>query len=492
MNAIDRYINVQYGTLTVEVNITRISRLGGVQNAIKAKLGEAIPVAVALIQLYTNSNRDQLITDLDDITLEKTLQYYQKLNQGGSCVVIDTSPQPSRQPTQTDLGSTFAAASLALQSFWNAFTNCSYPLKENTVVQLPENVFILGDFTIGSSIYIRPCYPGLLKVSLSIVESTDTRHLIILGNPGIGKTFFGYFLLLHLARCGATVIYESSLSKEWLYLLTPKGVFKGTRSSLFEILMLKTTFYIVDGMAPMGVSAKTILLTSLRRDIWHQFSEHCCDLRYMPVWSNEEFHLCRSMRFPSAPEELVESLYLKWGGIARYVLHYALVGQQQALLDAALDVSNIDSVVESFGGSGANADVSSRLIYRSVKDGFLGGPYQFASAYVVDQIYNRSMPKTEITLSDFFLQLKELVELANFMDHYLKSTPMQLSPRVVHSRFVIYIPKKSLHFTCRWILPLSYSPTMLKFKTPRIAISAPVARSLNRLIRLSSQIYFSK
>jgi hypothetical protein len=85
-----RYLNVQYGTLTAEVEITGISRLGGVKSAIKAELGEAIPVAPALIQLY-NTNRDQLIN---------TWSLFQSLSQeyfteGGSCVVIGTSPPPS-------------------------------------------------------------------------------------------------------------------------------------------------------------------------------------------------------------------------------------------------------------------------------------------------------------------------------------------------------------------------------------------------------------
>ena len=82
MNA-EKYLNVQYNTLTAEVNITGISRLGGVQDAIKAKLGEAIPVSAALIQLYT-SNRDQLITTWALFNLLPQ-EYFTK---GGSCVVI--------------------------------------------------------------------------------------------------------------------------------------------------------------------------------------------------------------------------------------------------------------------------------------------------------------------------------------------------------------------------------------------------------------------
>ena len=358
--------------------------LSEVRRAIKVELGEAIPVAPALIQLYT-TNRDQQINTW---TLFNSLDQ-EYFTEGGSCVVIGTSPPPSRQPTQTDLGSTFAAASPALLNFWTAFTNYSNPLEENTVVQLPENVFILGKESIGSSIYIRPCYPKLLETTLAIVESAETRHLIILGNPGIGKTYFGYFLMLHLARSGATVIYESFLVRGLMYLFTPHGVYKGNRIQFDEFLALRTTFYIVDGMTPVDVDARTILLTSLRREIWHQFSKTSCDLRYMPVWSKEELFSCRSMLFSSIPEAVVENLYLKWGGIARYALKLALVEEQQALLNEALDISNIDSVVESFGGSGAKADASSRLIHRSVRDGFHSGPYQFASAFVVDEIYSR-------------------------------------------------------------------------------------------------------
>ena len=94
-----RFLNVQYGTLTAEVDITGMSRLGEVRRAIKAELGEAIPVAAALIQLYT-TNRDQLINTwalLNSLPQECFIE-------GGSCVVIGTLSPPSRQPTQVHPG----------------------------------------------------------------------------------------------------------------------------------------------------------------------------------------------------------------------------------------------------------------------------------------------------------------------------------------------------------------------------------------------------
>ncbi|EGF78520.1 hypothetical protein BATDEDRAFT_26603 [Batrachochytrium dendrobatidis JAM81] len=359
-----RFLNVEYGTISTEIDVTDFEDPSDVQDAIKAEYGPAMAdIDAPQLQLYTN-------------------KYF---TQDGSCVVIGVYPPPSRQPTQTDLVPTSAAASPALLDFWTAFTNYPNPLEGNTVVQLPADVFILGNHSIGSSIYIRPCYPKLFEKSLSIVQSADIRHLIILGNLGIGKTYFGYFLLLHLARSGG-------------------------KHAFWQILDSSSTFYIVDGSAPVDVDAKTILVTLPRWEIWHRFCKGSCDIRYMPVWSKEELHSCRSMLFPTVPQELVQSLYLKWGGIARYVLKYALVKEQQDFLDKALNISNIDSVVKSFGKYGENLDASSCLIHRSVKDGFHSGPYQFAFDYVVDEIYNRVYARDRDHLIRFVSVTREIGE----------------------------------------------------------------------------------
>jgi hypothetical protein len=352
------------------------------------------PTIEGLKEVLEDLNLTELITQLD----ERSFKRWKNRTKGDwkefyGLAGIDIYNYLHPRQGNEDLNAVPAAASPALMHFWTACTNYSIAIEENTVVQLPENVFILGNDSIRSSIYIRPCYPELFQTSLSIVQSADIRHLIILGNPGIGKTYFGYFLLLQLARSGATVVYESATLKGFLYLFTPNRVFKGTRYTLHDNLMDSKTFYIVDGMEPLrAAAAKTILLSSLRKEIWYPFSKTSCDIRYMPVWSREEIFKCRFMLYPTLSEDLVENLYSKWGGIARYVLQYALVEVQQALTEA-LDISNLDAVLQSFGGSGEKADASSRLIHISVRDGFHSGPFQFASAYVVDEIYSRVYAK---------------------------------------------------------------------------------------------------
>ncbi|RLN57873.1 hypothetical protein BBJ29_009559 [Phytophthora kernoviae] len=104
----------------------------------------------------------------------------------------------------------------ALVDFWKAFQAIRTEVEADAVIALPEETFLLGDLTQGSRIYIRRCYPKLLNVCWDMIhdEATNTPHLVILGNPGIGKTFFGYVILLHLARLGATVVYESGGSQQ--------------------------------------------------------------------------------------------------------------------------------------------------------------------------------------------------------------------------------------------------------------------------------------
>lgn len=91
-----KFLNVNYKGTTTEIDVSGAERLGEVQDAIKAKYGDAIPVAAAFIHLYDNQNNH--ITDLEDIADE----YYKKLKNGGSCVDVHTSPAPSRQPSDLD------------------------------------------------------------------------------------------------------------------------------------------------------------------------------------------------------------------------------------------------------------------------------------------------------------------------------------------------------------------------------------------------------
>ena len=51
------------------------------------------------------------------------------------------------------------------------------------------------------------------------------RCVVILGTPGIGKTYFGYLVLFYFAHAGATVVYEISEDKWTRTLISGDKVF---------------------------------------------------------------------------------------------------------------------------------------------------------------------------------------------------------------------------------------------------------------------------
>ncbi|KAH9094730.1 hypothetical protein LEN26_018134 [Aphanomyces euteiches] len=128
----------------------------------------------------------------------------------------------------------------ALVAFWQAFQNDKTDLKAGALVELPQGTFLLGDSRLGSRLYIRHCYPALWKLCQERISDKETPHLVILGNPGIGKTFFGFVILLLLAREGATVVYESGVLKQ-RFLLTNEIVAEGSQQDFVRILDQPTT-----------------------------------------------------------------------------------------------------------------------------------------------------------------------------------------------------------------------------------------------------------
>ncbi len=72
------------------------------------------------------------------------------------------------------------------------------------VIQLPHG--IMGR---KQPIFIRKAYKDLLQIIDK--HFLKSGRVTITGNPGTGKTYFGFFLLHKLALRGATVVYQTTL-----------------------------------------------------------------------------------------------------------------------------------------------------------------------------------------------------------------------------------------------------------------------------------------
>ncbi|RKP20608.1 hypothetical protein ROZALSC1DRAFT_19110 [Rozella allomycis CSF55] len=270
------------------------------------------------------------------------------------------------KPYSTTLSAAFDTSGLA--AYWNALRVLEIG-DANTVVNLPEDVHILGNLSIGKSWFVRPCYPLLLEKCLEIIAEPTTPHLVILGNPGIGKTYFGYFLLHYFAKNNHTVVYERGKSNE-RYLFCSGVISWGSQSDFVPYLHDPNTIYIVDAFKPVDVAAKTILLSS-------------------PLWSKEEIQACRALLYASLSADDVDELYSKWGGVPKFVLENARDIFQQKKLDSAILSVDLDGLVKAIGNPDVYDLPAHRLVHITVLDDFIYVTYAFASDYVADAVYSR-------------------------------------------------------------------------------------------------------
>lgn len=90
----------------------------------------------------------------------------------------------------------------AILTFWRRLVDAE--LSENgKVLSLPDGVFFEGF----SKIFIRPCFEELFNVIIQYRErpSEFDLRVVLTGNPGLGKSMFGWFMLWKLVKAGFRV-----------------------------------------------------------------------------------------------------------------------------------------------------------------------------------------------------------------------------------------------------------------------------------------------
>jgi hypothetical protein len=193
MTTNDRYLNVQFHLLSTEVNITSISRLSGVKHAIKQELSNTLShVDAPQLQLYTNSNKDQLINTWD--SLNSLPQEY--FTEGGCCVVIFITParELSKNDHSTSSHSTFSLTATGMErkrqkTDWQVSTLGQLLYDPNSAL-FELNSEYLAKTGLPSQkliLYCRPTFHEQFKFLQNRVIDDGVLGWI-LGPPGTGKS----------------------------------------------------------------------------------------------------------------------------------------------------------------------------------------------------------------------------------------------------------------------------------------------------------------
>ncbi|CAG8532928.1 10980_t:CDS:2 [Cetraspora pellucida] len=279
---------------------------------------------------------------------------------------------------------------------------------------LPDDVFFLGRKTYGSKLLIQNCY-------LQLFELIEMNHkfngpaqngCVITGTPGIGKTYFGLYLLfyIHYIYPNAIIIWQSN--KQFCYQFLPDDTVQEGDISLFRrTLDSPDNFLIVDAQTlEVEYTAYTILLTSPRGERfneaikWSGFSKY-----FMSVWETDEMftlwnHIYKTQKNHKGEEftyKLYKSLLEMWGPIPRSVL-LKWKDDQQVIFKQLIINADLEKCMNSFDKDGMPTDsISGRLVHIYVKSNFSVPLYRFASPMISNELIRRYPDKARRSVRNF-------------------------------------------------------------------------------------------
>lgn len=134
--------------------------------------------------------------------------------------------------------------------------------------------------------------------------------------------------------------------------------------------------------------AITIMFSSPKRDNYKDLLKlHFSTMRYMPVWNYDEIEQCRSLLFDATVNsDEAREMFVRWGGVPRYVLEKAHDRATQQSLEGALSLANFTALKDA-AGSLDLADANSHKLMRiNVDHNYDQLDTTFASDFIADRV----------------------------------------------------------------------------------------------------------
>lgn len=185
----------------------------------------------------------------------------------------------------------------------------------------------------------------------SLAAAGPQRKFVVLGQPGIGKSAFGWWLVAQLLRSGRTVVYSRNSAKrgtptrEVHYVFHRNVGFRTIISDLgatHELLTHPSVVHICDSCKPLlEGDCHKIMLTSPDPDMWRWFVEkEFAGCVYFPLYNGAELEVLRAGGYGTVlPKDVLALRRKAWGDVTRHL--FAL--DQSAVKDCVLQaLNNID------------------------------------------------------------------------------------------------------------------------------------------------------
>jgi len=252
-----------------------------------------------------------------------------------------------------------------------------------------------GEMT--SQFFVRPCFEPLLTAIKKCWERPRQRHVLLIGTPGTGKTFFHNFVARKLVE-DPRRDFQVVLAVEGEYICVHPDGKRTVGASLADFrafTAIQETVVLLDlynkDSPPAGLICKVLVTSSLNRERYADFVNKYCVTLYFPLWTTAELNACRGTCFPDVSEKEMSERIVKWGGIIRWTIGDCCEASEQAFQAALAKLQFEEAVNTMRTGQVDDSKVSHRLLHFTVSEdsGFLGGSYMFASSYVCDLVLDR-------------------------------------------------------------------------------------------------------
>jgi hypothetical protein len=287
-------------------------------------------------------------------------------------------------------------------------TNIKKETKEESIIRHPQDkpLAVIGK----SAIYVRESYEDLYYLITNRASKGSDHKFLVTGTSGIGKScFLIYFLVRLLCEYKDVTIIFQPIQSEVFYCFEDLNLSSGSYDDFSIKLQSSETWYLADGIiSPKLVPAKTMIALSPKgavRDEFQEFDKDVVQRFNMSPWTLEELSFCRKHVFPDVPEDIMQALYFKAGGVPRYVFRRVEISLQygldpktpegkETIIDQAferveqalLQVKDFNDLILCFTENAYFIQYSSRLVHRWADPSYNRYHLQWASRYIYDEI----------------------------------------------------------------------------------------------------------
>ena len=252
-----------------------------------------------------------------------------------------------------------------------------------------------------NQIYIRGCYDRIYDEYIQKCKNT-----LIIGNPGIGKSYFTFYVAYRLLADypTASILYGSAFTGYFIYKcgrdvrrLNPADLLPYVDYYIFDCGQ-STSNVLLDNITA-GSSKKSIVCSSPDERNYKDYYKGCIVAAaspisrriYMPIWTWDEVAFCSRHLYDKIPMCSVEKRFNVWGGIAQQIFRpYIEDDDEEEIFSGKIRVTDIQGVLSVVNVNTPVTTIPSQILHAHPKEGNYGSVVtKFASRFAAQCVYEQ-------------------------------------------------------------------------------------------------------